>query len=105
MDLYRSSDALLHTSWTEGLPQILFEAFAARLPVVASDVGGVPAAVGDAALLVAAGDVAGAAAAVRRVASDAELRERMTEAGAARVASRTLEASARGLARWLREVA
>ena len=29
MELYRSSHALLHTSWTEGLPQVLIEAFAA----------------------------------------------------------------------------
>ena len=33
--LYRSSHALLHVSWTEGVPQVLFEAFAAALPVVA----------------------------------------------------------------------
>ena len=49
LDLYRSSHAFLHVSWTEGLPQTLFEAFASGLPVVATAVGGVPAAVGDAA--------------------------------------------------------
>ena len=55
LDLYRSSHAFLHVSWTEGLPQTLFEAFASGLPVVATAVGGVPAAVGDAALLVEPG--------------------------------------------------
>ena len=55
LEVYRSSHAFLHVSWTEGLPQTLFEAFAAR-PVVATAVGGVPAAVGDSALLVEPGD-------------------------------------------------
>ena len=32
LDVYRSSHAFLHVSWTEGLPQTLFEAFAAGLP-------------------------------------------------------------------------
>ena len=48
--LYRSAHVLLHVSWTEGLPQVLFEAFAAGLPVVATDVGGVAEAAGDGAL-------------------------------------------------------
>ena len=53
--VYRSSHVLLHVSWTEGLPQILLEGFAAATPVVATDVGGVRDAVGDAALLIPAG--------------------------------------------------
>ena len=36
LDLYRGADALLHVSWTEGVPQVLLEAFAAGLPVVAT---------------------------------------------------------------------
>ena len=54
-ETYRKAHALAHVTWTEGLPQILYEAFAARLPVVATDVGGIREAVGDAALLVPAG--------------------------------------------------
>ena len=61
-----SSDVFLHVSWTEGVPQVLFEAFAAGLPVVATDVGGVAQAVDGAALLVAPGD---ALAAAKRAAS------------------------------------
>ncbi|MGH2968350.1 MAG: glycosyltransferase, partial [Solirubrobacteraceae bacterium] len=56
LDLYRQSHAFLHVSWTEGVPQVLFEAFAGRVPVVATDVGGVKEAAGGAALVVPAGD-------------------------------------------------
>ena len=100
-ELYRSSHALLHVSWTEGLPQVLFEAFAARLPVVATAVGGVPDAAGDAALLIEPGDPGQAATALARVAADPELRRRITGAGAARVASRTLDAEAGRVAAFL----
>ena len=51
-ELYRSSHALLHVSLTEGMPQVLLEAFAARLPVVATAVGGVPEMAGGRGLLV-----------------------------------------------------
>jgi glycosyltransferase involved in cell wall biosynthesis len=100
-EIYRSSHALLHVSWTEGLPQVLFEAFAARLPVVATAVGGVPAAAGDAALLVEPGDAHQPVAALVRVAAEPELRRRLTEAGAQRVATRTLEAEAARVASFL----
>jgi glycosyltransferase involved in cell wall biosynthesis len=100
-DIYRSSHALLHVSWTEGLPQVLFEAFAARLPVVATAVGGVPAAAGDAALLIEPGDAAAAAAALGRLAGDAALRERLVAAGVARVSTHTLEAEAARVAEFL----
>lgn len=39
-DLLGASDVLLLPSWTEALPTVLIEAGAARLPVVATDVGG-----------------------------------------------------------------
>ena len=102
-ELYRSSHAFLHVSWTEGLPQVLFEAFAAGLPVVATEVGGVPAAVGDAALLVPPGDAERPAAELARVGSDAELRSRLVAAGLARVREHTLEAETRRVARFLAE--
>ncbi len=66
-DRYRSCDLFLHVSWTEGLPQVLLEAFAARAPVVATAVGGVPEVAGGAALLVPPGDAQAAADAVRRL--------------------------------------
>jgi glycosyltransferase involved in cell wall biosynthesis len=100
-ELYRSSHAFLHVSWTEGLPQVLFEAFAAGLPVVATEVGGVPAAVGDAALLVPPGDAERPASELARLGSDPELRERLVAAGLRRVREHTLEAESRRVAEFL----
>lgn len=88
---YLESHILLHSSWTEGLPQVLLEAFAAALPVVAADVGGIRAAVGDAALLVPPGNPETAARAVESVARDAGLREGLVTAGLAYARSRTTE--------------
>ncbi len=101
-DLYRGSHAFLHVSWTEGLPQVLFEAFAAGCPVVATDVGGVAEAVGDAALLVPAGDARAAADALRRVAEDSDLRQRLLRGGLEIAAARTIESESGRLLEFLR---
>jgi glycosyltransferase involved in cell wall biosynthesis len=97
-DVYRGSHAFLHVSWTEGLPQVLLEAFAARLPTVATAVGGVPAVAEGAALLVPPGDARAAADALERLAADDALRERLTDEGARRVLARTREAELSRLA-------
>jgi glycosyltransferase involved in cell wall biosynthesis len=101
-DLYRGSHAFLHVSWTEGLPQVLFEAFAAGCPVVATDVGGVAEAVADAALLVPAGDVEAAAGALQRVAEDGDLRRRLMRGGLEIAAAHTIESESRRLLGFLR---
>ena len=103
LDLYRSSHLFLHCSWTEGVPQVLYEAFAQRLPVVATDVGGVRGAADGAALLVAPGDPEAPAQALTRLAADAPLRERLVEAGAARAREHSLESGTRRVARFLGE--
>jgi glycosyltransferase involved in cell wall biosynthesis len=97
-DLYRDAHAFLHVSWTEGVPQVLFEAWAAALPVVATAVGGVPEAADGAALLVPAGDADAAVDALSKVSGDSELRAQLVAAGSARVRDRTLEAEARRVA-------
>ena len=101
MRLYRDSHVLLHTSWTEGLPQVLLEAFAAGLPVVASDVGGIRGAVGEAAILVPAGDPVAAAEAAQRIAADGDLRGGLITAGLDYVRARTREREGERVARFL----
>jgi glycosyltransferase involved in cell wall biosynthesis len=89
-DLYRSCQALAHVSLTEGVPQVLYEAFSAGLPVVGTDVGGVGAAAGEAALLVRPGDAAAMARAVARL-DDPLVRRRVVDAGLRRAREHTIE--------------
>jgi glycosyltransferase involved in cell wall biosynthesis len=100
-EAYATAHALLHVSWTEGFPQVLIEAFAAGLPVVATDVGGVRDVAADAALLVPPGDARAAAAALERLSRDAALRERLVAAGRAIAAEHTLDATAGRVAAFL----
>ena len=100
-ELYRNSHAFLHVSWTEGLPQVVYESFAARLPLVATAVGGIPDAVNGAALLVPPGDADAAAAGLTRLAGDADLRSRLADAGTALVREHTIEAETARLARFI----
>jgi glycosyltransferase involved in cell wall biosynthesis len=101
--IYRDSHALLHVSWTEGLPQVLLEAFAAGLPTVATDVGGIREAVGDAVLLVPPGDPEAAAEALDRLAGDPELRARLVGAGHEYVSTRTLAHESMRVADFIHE--
>lgn len=100
--LYRECDILLHVSWTEGVPQVLLEAFAAALPSVATAVGGVRGAAGDAALPIPPGDPSAAIAAIERIASEPDLRQRLLQAGHAIARERTIEAEAGRVAEFLR---
>jgi glycosyltransferase involved in cell wall biosynthesis len=101
LELYRSSHAFLHVSFTEGFPQVLVEAFASGLPAVATAVGGVPAAAEGAALLVPAGDAHAAARELERIAEDTPLRRELVEAGLRRAHAATLEAASRSVAEFL----
>ena len=69
--LFAAFDVFALSSRTEGTPMVLFEAMAARTPIVASAVGGVPDVVSpQEALLVGADDPAALAAAIRAVHAD-----------------------------------
>lgn len=101
LDLYRTSSAFLHVSLTEGFPQVLVEAFACALPVVATAVGGVRAAAEGAAILIEPLDAESAIEAVERVVADAALRERLIDAGLERAREATLETTTARLADFL----
>jgi len=100
-DMYRRSHALLHVSHTEGVPQVLLEAFAARLPVVATAVGGVPGLVTGRGLLIEPDDPDAAVAAIERLLADPAARERRVAAAASEVAMHTVEAECLRLAAFL----
>jgi glycosyltransferase involved in cell wall biosynthesis len=92
-ELYDTSHTLLHVSYTEGVPQVLFEAQAAGLPVVATDVGGVAAALGhgERGLLVPPADAAAAAEACERLRRDPELRDVLIRRGLEFARSESIE--------------
>ena len=100
--VYEGSDVLLLASWTEGFPQVLLEAFAAGLPVVATDVGGIAAAAGDCVRLIPPGNAQAGAEALREVAADAHLRLTLIEAGRRFALRHTTQAEIRRVAEFLR---
>lgn len=81
--LLKAYDAFVLSSWTEGTPMALLEAMHARVPVIATRVGGVPDVVGDSeAILCEAGDAAGIADAIDRIFAEPEAA--LDRAGAAK---------------------
>ena len=100
-DFYRQAHALLHVSLTEGVPQVILEAFAARLPVVATAVGGVEPVVSGRGLVVPPDDAEAAAVALQEVLDSPQRRRRRVDAAQAAAARHTLNAEAATLARFL----
>jgi glycosyltransferase involved in cell wall biosynthesis len=103
--LYREADAYVHVALTEGVPGVICEAMGVGVPIVATDVGGIGAATGngEAALLVPPGDAGALADAIRRLASDPALRERLATAGLARARRSSIEVQSARVADFLRE--
>ena len=86
-----------------GIPPL--EAMAAGVPVVATAAGGVPEAVGDAALVVPPGDVDALAAALETALEDEAVRARLVAAGRQRVAGFSWRRCADGLEALYRDAA
>jgi glycosyltransferase involved in cell wall biosynthesis len=86
-DLYQATDLVLNPSRVDNMPISLLEALASGVPIVSTDVGGVPFVVEDGrtALLVPAGDADAMAHAALRVLGDTALAESMRAAGLAAV--------------------
>lgn len=94
MDAYHAGHVVLLTSISEGFPYTLIEAMASGMPTVATDVGGVREATGDAGLIVPPQNPEALAQACLRLLSDAKLRQSMGHAARARILSMfTLEQS------------
>ena len=76
-------DILVHPALMEGMGISLLQASAAKVPIVASDVGGIPEAVrhGENGLLVPPNDAVALRAAIRKLVHDPALRKRLGETG------------------------
>jgi len=84
----KGADILINPSLSEGLPNIVLEGMALKVPVIATSVGGVPELItsGIDGVLVPEGDAAVLAAAIVRLSRDEKMRQRIIEAAFARVA-------------------
>jgi glycosyltransferase involved in cell wall biosynthesis len=97
---YAAADVFVLPSHSEGSPNVLLEAMAANIPIVATDVGGVPEIVknNESALLIPANDPQAMAAAIASVLNDQDLARRLTTNSAALIANQfTPERYVRGL--------
>jgi glycosyltransferase involved in cell wall biosynthesis len=100
--LFASCDLVVHPSHFDALPTALIYAIAAGVPVIASDVGGIPEIVGEGAgVLVPAHDAPALAGAIETLVNDRDQRSRLGAAGRERFQA---EFDARGWAGRLRSV-
>jgi glycosyltransferase involved in cell wall biosynthesis len=116
LQLVKSAELFVMSSVTEGLGSTVLDAMAMKLAVVGTQAGGIPEAVahGETGLLVRPGDPRALATAISRLLRDRPLRQRMGDAGHARVAAQfgvarmlegTLDAYRRAAARKPRAAA
>jgi glycosyltransferase involved in cell wall biosynthesis len=96
---YGIADVFILPSLSEGCPNVLLEAMAAGVPVVATAVGGVPevATSGRDAILVRKHDVAGLASATVELLKDRELRDRLSSCARGIISRKTPEAYFRSI--------
>ncbi len=103
--LYQRADLFALPSFADAVPNVVIEAMAAGLPVVATDVGAVSEVVGESGVVLPRGDVDALATALRELAADPARRAALGEAARKRV-RREYDAStqAERLAGWLHEL-
>ena len=105
-DLYRRAHAFVHVSLTEGVPQVLVEARAFGLPIVATDVGDVCLALdrGAAGLLVPPRDARAVADAIVRLTDDGAIRSEVAQAALSLGRGSTLERESERVARFIARI-
>lgn len=103
MEYYRRSDVFVLVSVTEALPQVLIEAQANAIPIVATDVGGVGVVLdnGGAGVLVPSGDAAALAESIARLVADDSRRSALVKRGRELAEMRTLEETSTSTAAFL----
>jgi len=100
-DLLEAADVLVVPSLWEGQSLVLQEAVRSGRPIVATEVGGTPGVVGDAALLVPAGDAQALARAAAAIIDDAEVADRLARAARKRAETLPTEDEAvESVLRW-----
>lgn len=107
-EAYNLLDIVVIPSISEGIPLVLLESMSRGMPVVASNVGGIPEVIveGESGFLVEAGDVGALAARIERLAVDVDLRAKIGVNARRRVRERfSLEASMAQLDTLLKEIA
>lgn len=87
-ELFVEADLLVIPSLMEGSPNVVLEAFCSRLPVIATQVGGIPELVGDAAATCESGDGVALAALIDSVLAQPSLRARLAAEGLSRAIAR-----------------
>ncbi len=101
-DVFAVPSRRLASGRSEGAPHAVLEAMSAGLPVVSTDVGGLPELVGDGGIVVSEGDTADLAAALVALRDDPVRRARLAEAARARGQAAGWTRIAPALEGWLR---
>jgi glycosyltransferase involved in cell wall biosynthesis len=104
LERYRFAHAFVHIALTEGVPQVLYEAMGAGLPIVATEVGGVGPALenGTSGLLVPPADPDALAAAVLRLSRAPDLREALARHALELAQRGTIESESAKVAGFIR---
>jgi glycosyltransferase involved in cell wall biosynthesis len=102
----RDHDVFVLPTLSEGTPRVLVEARANGIPVIATNVGGIPTSVQDGVdgLLVPPKDAGALARAIDRVIGDDELRRRLIRNGLVSVRKMTVDRFAEKVVTWCNEV-
>jgi glycosyltransferase involved in cell wall biosynthesis len=103
--LYAGALAVVLPSWVEGYGYPPLEGYAHGTPAIVSDLPALRETAGEGGRYVPPGDVDALATALRELAGDEGLRQRLAERGAAALDGRTWAASARALQAVLEEAA